>query len=255
MSTASDFFSWSQNRYAWVTNNPTDVSDVTSSDVAQYEGDVSRLTGETKRPEEPLPWQNYFSSLYENNVLWAGGRGAMVVKMTADRNFYRRHRIAQEGSALANIDLRIIACAMGDMNWFVLSGYVCIFGVFLAYFWRIFGVILDGFICGFFVVLFFFVHFLSGSSHSSGHITASKQDHVLLLAVLVLLKCAGSLGFPGTSSFSSSHLLFLTLLSSFPPTTPLSPRPSDTRLLPTMRTCKSSGMFVCIDLKMVVSGK
>ena len=149
MSTASDFFSWSQNRYAWVTNNPTDVSDVTSSDVAQYEGDVSRLTGETKRPEEPLPWQNYFSSLYENNVLWAGGRGAMVVKMTADRNFYRRHRIAQEGSALANIDLRIIACAMGDMNWFVLSGYVCIFGVFLAYFWCYFGWFYLWFFCGF----------------------------------------------------------------------------------------------------------
>ena len=130
MSTASDFFSWSQNRYAWVTNNPTDVSDVTSRNIAQYEGDVSRLTGDTKRPEEPLPWQNYFSSLYENNVLWAGGRGAMVVKMTADRNFYQRHRIAQEGSALTNIDLRIIACAMGDMNWFVLSGYV----IFLSFF-------------------------------------------------------------------------------------------------------------------------
>ena len=124
MSTDSDFFSWSQNRYAWVTNNPTDVSDISSSQVAQYEADVSHLTGEIKRPEESLPWQNYLSSLYENNVLWAGGRGAMVMTMTADSNYRQRHRIAQAGSPLTNIDLRIVACAMGNANWFVLSGYV-----------------------------------------------------------------------------------------------------------------------------------
>jgi hypothetical protein len=122
MSASSDFFGWSQNRYGWATNNPNDVSDITSYTVAQYENDLSSSVEEVRKNNVAKAYYDYLTSVYNDKVLWAGGRGAMVVKFTADTTYFRRHRISKHGQALKNIDLRILSCAMGT-NYFVLGGY------------------------------------------------------------------------------------------------------------------------------------
>ena len=56
--------------------------------------------------------------MYGNQVLYAGGRGAIVVRFVAHST---RNIIRGDGAALKNINLDIESAAMGD-NFFVLGG-------------------------------------------------------------------------------------------------------------------------------------
>ena len=122
VASASAFFGWSQNRYGWTTNNPNDVSDISSYKVSQYEYDLSTAVGESRKVTSPKIYYDYMTSMYNDKVLWAGGRGSVAIKYTADSSYFKRHRISQYGQPAKNIDIKIISCSMGT-NYYVLGGY------------------------------------------------------------------------------------------------------------------------------------
>ena len=110
LSSSDSYFGWSQNRYGWCTDYPENVQESSNARIAQKEFDISNLVGEVKSNSQVKPYKDYLTSVHRTQVLFAGGRGAIVRRFVASGT---RDVISEDGGALKNIDLDIEAAAMG----------------------------------------------------------------------------------------------------------------------------------------------